>query len=288
MRQILESIGVALARRSWTVHTHTDFTARTTVAGVEFNIPVGQGRGLAMLSFSRREEGLAALVREVLARRPGAVVDVGANLGRFLLLARAADPTRWYVGFDVHVVCAAYLQRLILANRLGRTHVFPLGLSDRAGVLTLRTNEDDDVSASTIPGHYPDGQFAGSVTICVERGDTILGSIPEVDPVALIKVDVEGAELEVLAGLSDTMKRHAPALIIEVAPYQQHADAGHPDVASFRRGRIARLEALLHAHGYHFARIRDDGSTEPVATLDPGQSRDVNEMDYLCLRASAG
>jgi len=251
------------------------------VGGRDFVIPIQSGVGLDLLTIAPEEERFVALLRSLLADRPGAIVDVGANIGRFLLLCAATNLARPYVGFEVHLLAANYLDQLIRANRLPDHSVFATGLSDAHHVLELHTNGQYDVKATTIEGHYSRDHFTQRYPVIVDAGDRILDEFG-IGPIALIKVDVEGGEREVLMGLARTIERYRPTLILEVAPYQHVLDLGEIDRAAFRKERIQKLEAWLTQRDYRFSKIEGGSTLRPVTTLDPGMSRDTKEMDYVC------
>ena len=67
------------------------------------------------------------------------------------------------------------------------------------------------------------------------------------DKVGIIKIDVEGGELEVIEGLCDTIKTHRPIISCEVLPAKSY------DNSEIERNRIARqkkLEDLITSFGY--------------------------------------
>src|SRR5262249_6027549 len=66
-------------------------------------------------------------------------------------------------------------------------------------------------------------------------------------PVALIKLDVDGAELDVLRGATQTLTSEKPLILIEIAPYQQ--DEVSPQ-------RFSELLELLRAHRYSLRKSR--------------------------------
>lgn len=280
LRSFVNRIAVAGVRRSWTLQHRLVADATTTFAQRTFLVPLRDGMGLCLLDVAPGEHRFVGLLQSLLANRSGAVVDVGANIGRFLLAVTAADETRSYVGFEVHLAAAAYVERLRCTNNLTTARIFPVGLSDTPGVLQLQANDDHDVMATTVTGHYSTQHFAHTYPVVVERGDRILAGL-SLGPIALIKIDVEGGELEVLRGLAETLMRDRPVLILEVAPYQHVLESGDTERAAFRRHRIGALEAFLHPYGYAFSRITQGGQLIPVTTLDPGMSRDTNEMDYV-------
>jgi FkbM family methyltransferase len=254
------------------------FDAEARIGGDAFRIPVGQRRGLQLLDFEPAEERYARLLHRLLSERPGAVLDVGANVGRFMLYVTAQRRDIRYFGFDVQPACVAFIKKIIARNGLSHSHALAVGLSDRTGILNLRTGGDDDVSASVVAEFYPETRFDRQYPVPLMHGDTAIAQL-DTGEISLLKIDVEGGELEVLRGLADTIARHRPHLVIEVAPY---ANAATEAIAAFRRERAHATEDFLRRAGYAFARIRDGDRLEAVSTLDTGSSTDIREMDYLC------
>jgi hypothetical protein len=66
-----------------------------------------------------------------------------------------------------------------------------------------------------------------------------------------IKIDVEGAEYEVLLGLEETLSRFKPKLIIEVWSKN-----------------IENVKALLNRHGYVFVKFSEFGEAQSQCFVD--------------------
>lgn len=173
--------------------------------------------------------------------RPGdAVVDVGANFGLYTLLA--AD----LVGADGQVLAfepiprtVQLLQHNVRINDFGeRVRVIPKVVSNSAEThLTMRAepeSSEPDATASLC------AEKSGPNTLKVEntRLDNI--EVPKADRLRLIKVDVEGAELDVLQGGEALIRRHRPQLAVEV-----HGSG----LRSFGHG-VEELHAYLKHLGY--------------------------------------
>ena len=131
---------------------------------------------------------------------PGAsFVDIGANLGMYALVARNA-------GFDTIVVepeprHSAFLQR--------NTHIFgkvlPMAFSDCAGALPLYYEADNPGATSLFPSpSYVRG--AGMVPVCTFSEVAARGDIGDLSKIRLVKIDVEGLEAQVVAGMGDALR----------------------------------------------------------------------------------
>lgn len=274
-----DTLRIAAARRSWTLYKYQNTVVTMRFGSRRIRIPIFDRIGLYNVALDDRDLRFAALLRRLLSGRAGTVIDVGANIGQFMLRLLVADPQRAWIGFDPLISCCNYVEHVIRENRLTRHTILPLGLADRPGIVSLYYSDDTDVSASAVDGFYSDQHARLHRPIVVERGDDVLRRLDADAAVALLKIDTEGGEHEVLEGFDATIARCRPLLIVEVAPY---AHVANPAVRALREERIRRLDALLKGLGYALHRIRNGDGLEAVGDrLDPGSSTDLVDMDYL-------
>lgn len=170
-----------------------------------------RGRSAHSVEFFRREE--AALVRDMLAEaRPDDVLwDVGANIGfHSAFVGQHVDRT---VAFEPVPPSAQKLVENLERNGVDAT-VRRHALSDSDGELTL-------TNANSL--RIPEGE---TVHAGVERGATTVAD--GVPAPTMLKVDVEGAEGDVLAGMDGALEE------CRVAYLEVHRDVGRgPSVADF-------------------------------------------------------
>jgi FkbM family methyltransferase len=141
---------------------------------------------------------------------PGAfVVDVGANIGFFTLrFANWVGPKGRVIAIEPEGVNFAEMQRRIAAKGLTGRVTAHLAAADRAaGEVRL-------VVSRTNPGDHQLGQ-AGTPVQAVTIDQLVTA---EQRPPALIKIDVQGAELRVLSGAQAVLERHRPVLFVELGP----------------------------------------------------------------------
>ena len=86
--------------------------------GARVTIPFEGGRGAEHRTIT--EPHLLGVLRAALEARRGAFVDVGAYTGQTLVKLLLIEPTRRYVGFEPQPPAAAYVARLLEANRATR------------------------------------------------------------------------------------------------------------------------------------------------------------------------
>jgi FkbM family methyltransferase len=169
--------------------------------------------------------------------RGAVVLDCGANLGFFTreALRRGAG---FVVAFEPSPETAACF-RLTFNREIqeGRVRLIDKGLWWRTERLFLRTfseNPASDCIDNTVSG-LP-GAFIDTTTIDAAFGELGL------DRLDFIKVDVEGAELQVLDGATETIKRFHPAIGIGT----EHGD----DILANNIAVIEKVRSLLPAYRY--------------------------------------
>jgi hypothetical protein len=101
-------------------------------------------------------------------------------------------------------------------------------------------------------------------------GDEVLQELG-VQAIAAIKLDVEGAELQVLHGLEKTLRSQRPPVIFEMLPnFYGHERIMRPDaVRAANQASADSVYALLDDAGYDVFQIHDsDGSETRIAGFE--------------------
>lgn len=174
---------------------------------------------------------------------PGATfLDIGANLGFYALVARRH-------GFNTVVVepeprHSAFLKR--------NEHVFgtvlPIAFSDRAGALPLYYEPHNHSGATSL---FPCPSYVrsdGVVPVHTLSEIAARGDLGEVSKIRLIKIDVEGLEAEVVAGMVDALRSGwRPHLWCEV----------RGDRSGRNGGSYRKVRETLSAFGYAARELKD-------------------------------
>lgn len=236
---------------------------RMPVMGVLMDLdPCEYMQGIAIVSGAyERNEALAFL--RLLS--PGdIVVDVGANIGQFsLLAAHAIGPLGRVHSFEPFPSVYSRLQSHVLAGPFRDTiRTFNLGLSDQKGTVTLWGSDE-----LRIHGARNDGltsAFSDSLrsTIVgemrIDRWDSLVGG-----RVDAVKLDCEGSELLALRGMEETLQKHRPRLLIEMNPATFEA-AGYDSIV---------LLSYLEGFAYTFYDVGREGTLTPVSPKDKDRDR---------------
>lgn len=135
----------------------------------------------------------------------GVFADIGSNVGNHAIYALK------YLGFDKVIAFEPYppafrvLDTNMALNGLAdRATLHPVGLADKPGRAKVH------LPIANIGGAHFEASETGEFEIVT--GDTILAD----QPVTFMKIDTEGMEMKVLAGLAETIARHRPTIFVEV------------------------------------------------------------------------
>jgi FkbM family methyltransferase len=146
---------------------------------------------------------------------PGDVFfDVGANIGFFsLVAARQVAAEGSVYSFEPVPSNVALIRRNAELNSLKTIHVFPeaVGATSARAELVVAKHIGGAVLASA--GRPPDAQSRMTVDV-VTLDDAM--SKHGLRPPTLMKIDVEGAEIDVLRGATGILRVHKPKLIYEI------------------------------------------------------------------------
>lgn len=180
-----------------------------------------------------RHRVAAGIEHRVVLQRVGVVhtvVDIGSNRGQFALTARLCFPSAHIVSFEPLPGPAA-LYRSVFANDSHVTlHEAAVGL--QAGEATIHISRRDDSSSLLSIGAAQNAMFPGTAeatTATIEVGPLSAYLAAEaIETPALLKLDVQGFELQALAGCEDRLDRfdwvYAECSFVELYEGQAFAD----------------------------------------------------------------
>ncbi len=159
--------------------------------------------------FDLDRNGEGALVATLIDECPYAsllMFDVGANRGEWTQAVLARKPDAVVYCFEIVPALARELRDHLAASPT--VHVCEHGLSSTAGWVDVFCNRTMDSTNALDPARHESAFFAGSEIVRihgqVKTGDAVVEGLsnPRVD---LLKIDVEGHEMEVLYGFRRTL-----------------------------------------------------------------------------------
>lgn len=226
----------------------------------------------AVAALPHYEPDVKAILRRLLAQREGAFLDVGANVGQTLLCLLEIDPDRLYIGVEPQATATAGISAFLGANRMEGHTILTIGLSDEDGFADLGLSHANDVAASIHTAFRPEGFYATRMPVPVFRGDTVLAALNS-PALGIVKIDVEGAEHMVLAGLNGTIARDRPHVVFELLPDILMRDGSALDGETIARREDVRaaIAAFFAGHDYRFCLVAEDGTLSHQAALAPAK-----------------
>ncbi len=197
----------------------------------------------------KRSLALASFVKN-----NGTIVDVGAHLGYLTKeFARAHNGSLQVIAFEPGDYCLSILRRI--TGKLSNVTIVPRALSDREGEIELKTPIKPSGLLGIGTSHIgnDDGvEYVPSIIRTIKLDDYVEeNNIAGID---LLKVDVEGAEFQVLKGAEKTIQRFRPIWYLEVDATMTARMNYRPD----------ELFQFLHGYGYLAYTMDNDGNLTPV------------------------
>ncbi len=144
---------------------------------------------------------------------PGAVVyDLGANVGFFTLLAsKLAGRSGVVCSFEPLPRNLQYLERHLRLNDVENVRVFPIAVSSRSGTARFASAQSPSMGGL---------RASGEIEVKTESLDGLFesGAVP---PPAFMKIDVEGAEHDVLTGAARILRGCRPVILLSAHGHVQ-------------------------------------------------------------------
>lgn len=251
------------------------FDVRIAQSGKPVTVPLLGGLGYGNLD--RHEIWMTEVLSRLLDLCPGTFLDVGANVGQTLIKVKALDPDRAYVAVEPNPSCAAYLETLVAANQYRKCRIVPAALAQNPGIAELHLYDESatDASASMIKDFRK--EHVHSTRRIVTCSYAEIAKTMQLEDIAIVKIDVEGAEWEVLQSLENLLRVRRPVIIIEILPV-------YTDQNKQRFERQISIEKLMREMDYKFHRIsksQQNGLAGITPVSEIGIHGDLSMCDYI-------
>ncbi|MCC7359378.1 MAG: FkbM family methyltransferase [Anaerolineales bacterium] len=183
------------------------------------------------------------------ANRPDPrILDCGSNIGLSILYYKHIYPQSQVVGFEPDPLIWPYLQHNLSRNQLAGVQTLQAAVSPRSGTLTFASDGKYSGFLEAVGGEPAPLDWTRYQVPCVRLGSYLT------DPVDFLKLNIEGAEYEVLADAGPQL-RQVSELVVEY-----HHLPGLPRT-------LHLILALLHEHGFEY--LINDLDAETNAAVEP-------------------
>ncbi|MEJ2672823.1 MAG: FkbM family methyltransferase [Deltaproteobacteria bacterium] len=246
-------------RDAWIMRTHK---LQTTPNGFGFMgcLPMQDG------SFEPKE---TALIKRKLTETD-VFIDVGANIGYYTCIARSLG--KYTITIEPLPENLLYLYANLRGNGWHDVEVWPVGVGEHPGLTTLYGG----TTGASLIKEWAGSSAALCRTIPISTLDIILGE-RFVGKRLLIKIDVEGAEYEVVRGAARTLARTPGSQwVLEICLTE-----------NFPSGINPHFEEIFHLfwdHGYVARVVGDDNrvvTPEAVKRWARNCQRDFGSVSYF-------
>jgi len=233
-----------------------------------FRIPVFNNLGFTNLSLP--EPWMQTILNKI-GSHDSTFLDVGVNIGQTLLRWKSEFPNSKYIGIEPNPNCIYYVNKLIEENNFKDATLLPVGLSDKQNLnfLYIAKKSPTDPGASIISNFRENDD---NIALPIVSISFSLLSQYNFD---IIKIDVEGGELEIIKSIFNT-KSCNPIFICEILPVYKKEN-------SIRLNRQIEIEQILIQNKYSIYRIIKGNkiSLEPIRKIEIHS--DLEACDYLFL-----
>lgn len=247
-----------------------------------FRIPLIRRLGLNNMQLS--EPWMIQLLEKVLIDKKDKVyVDVGVNTGQTLLKLKSVNSEIKYFGFEPNPTCVYYVKELVRINKFKNVTLFPVGISDKTSMyeLSFYDEGDTDSGASMVADFRSSQKTNRKEYIACFRISDIVEKY-DIPSIGILKVDVEGAEKEVIEAFRDRIIVDQPLIQLEILPVYNEKNKE-------RLARQQALETFFRQINYTILRIHTNKdnqltSLEEIATI--GIHSNLEWCEYLIVPAS--
>lgn len=242
---------------------------QVTLAGLRLHVPGPRIIRLSVAAGNVRFQRLCDAAVE-----PGAtVVDVGANIGyNTIYAAHKVGPQGHVYAVEPAQDNLAVLYANLLANRMGNVAVLPFAAGRARELRAFYLRGDTSAVNSLFPENFY-APVTAAIQVAVAPLDDLVAEQPN-----LVKIDVEGAELEVLAGMERILTAPNLRLIVEWHPLLQQSAGFAPDA----------LPQFLFDRGFQLYKLKGRSlqrlDIDALAALLPRLLRARRPVDLLAAR----
>ena len=222
------------------------------VDGTQFLVFKGQDLISNHLKKELYEDDIHQLALKLLINEPsGTVLDIGANLGTFCVPLARKIPKLKFHAFEPQRIISYQLCANVVINSLDNVYTYELALSNEDADIELAMpdySKETNIGAFSVDKEVRKNEYECATVNTTDKIQLVPLDLLTFSDVKLIKIDVEGHELEVLQGGLETLKaNNYPPIIFEAWTWK-------PWYQEKRKALFDYLEGL----GYHIQELGEN------------------------------
>lgn len=195
-----------------------------------------------------------------LANAGDTILDIGTNVGDVAMhLAQKASISGQVIGFEPDPINFKRVSQNLALNSFSNIQILNIGLGESEGTFYVKTPDEHNAGMTRIT------QDISGHKVTIKRLDYV-ETIQNLSKINLIKMDIEGYEMNALKGGIETLKKHKPILFIEL---------DNNNLIDQNSSAI-ELVAFIEQLGY---KIHHAVTNQPIASSD---NLDKCHFDIVC------
>ncbi len=212
-----------------------------------------------------------------LARRSPVIVDVGAYMGLYSVIGAAFNPSASIIAIEPNPVNQKRLQKNIELNNASHVQIIKYAVGDAERPVAFTVPDKEIISdTSSVNKEFSESFYRGElklkqITVPQISLDTLFPENSQ--PVDLIKIDVEGYEMNVFDGAQNFFREHSPVIFCEIFLTDKNTkyfdaflkEYGYTPYIIFKEG-ILRLDNGLTENHISYNFLFAKGKTKEVFT----------------------
>ena len=219
------------------------------VDGTQFLVFKGSDLISNHLKKALYEDDIHQLALKLLINEPsGMVLDIGANLGTFCIPLARKIPKLKFHAFEPQRIINYQLCANVVINGLDNVYTYELALSNEDTDVELAMPDyakETNIGAFSIDAEVRKNEYECATVNTTDKIQLIPLDMMLFDNIKLIKIDVEGHELEVLKGGIETIKaNNYPPIIFEAWTWKPWYQEKRKSLLDYLKGHGYEIQQL--------------------------------------------
>jgi FkbM family methyltransferase len=201
-----------------------------------------------------------------LAERSKTIIDIGANTGLYSITSSALNPNSKILAFEPNATNIKRLNKNIELNGFKNIQVIEQVVGDMTGTVSFSVPVVDIISdTSSVLSDFSKSSYEGQLqwkqvlVPQISLDDFFKGATEKID---LLKIDVEGYEMNIFKGAGEFFQTHSPLIFCEIFLDDE---------------KKKFFEAFLHSNNYYSYLLLREG----LLRLDEGLIYNYDGLNFL-------